>query len=549
VALFFGYRFVSRSAGTSEGYTVWANLPDVSGVAPHSRVMISGVQVGVVERIGLVDGKARVDIRMKPEIPLHEDATVGKRATSFIGEYFIVLTPGTEGTATIPPGGQIQRLIEDVSLESLQVQLKDILVDVKDVTKSVRASIGSDQGQKRIETILANLAELTETLAATVKENRATVRETLDSVRAITTAAAPELKEILANIKEVTQEVRNVTAKGSDDRPSGELRRSLERVDRASESLESLLGHADRIAARIDEGKGTLGKLTKDEALINEVEGVAEGVGEFVKGVKRTQTVVALRGDYNFLANTVKSYVSLRLQPAEDKYYLVELINDPRGKVDIQQIDVDTTNPNDPPHYREIRTATTNAFRFSFQFAKRLGPFTGRFGIRESTGGIGLDLHLLDDRLEVSQDLFGFGEQITPRWRLALQYEFVRTLWLMGGVDNVLSDDRRDYFFGLMLRFNDQDLKSVLPFTPALPGARGASTLGAPATRRRTGRSKAWPRSPDPSRRRLATRVSTQTARRATRRRSTPRSPRCVAAHRRARSGSSGSSHSRCLAG
>ena len=202
--------------------------------------------------------------------------------------------------------------------------------------------------------------------------------------------------------------------------------------------------------------------------MINEVEQVVEGVGDFVQGVKRTQTIVGLRGDYNFLANTVKSYVSLRLQPSEDKYYLVELVNDPRGKVGIEQIDVDTTNPNDPPHYREIRTTTTNAFRFTFQFAKRLGPVTGRFGVRESTGGIGVDLHLLDDRLELSQDLFGFGEQVTPRWRLALSYEFVRSLWLLGGVDNVLSNERRDYFFGMTLRFNDADLKSVLPFMPGL---------------------------------------------------------------------------------
>lgn len=472
VALVFGYRYVSRTTGTAGGYTVWATLPDVSGVAPRSRVMISGVQVGVVESIGLVGGQARVDIRMKPEVRLYDDATIGKRAASFIGEYFIVLTPGTEGRPEIPDGGEVKSQMEQVSLDGLQVQIRDILRDVKDVTRAVRDSVGSDRGQKRIEDILQNLAELTESLSATVKENRSSVRETLESARSITESAGPELKEILANIKEITEEVREVTSKGDEAKPSGELRRTIERVDRASASLESLLSHADHVAQRIDEGKGTIGRLTKDEALINEVEDVVDGVGDFVKGVKRTQTVVALRGDYNFLANTVKSYVSLRLQPKEDKYYLVELVNDPRGKVDIEQIDVDTTNPNDPPHYREIRTTTTNAFRFTFQFAKRLGPFTGRFGVRESTGGIGVDLHLLDDRLELSQDLFGFGEQVTPRWRLALQYEFVRSLWLLGGVDNVLSSERRDYFFGLMLRFNDDDLKGILPFVPGLPTGR-----------------------------------------------------------------------------
>src|SRR5206468_2779176 len=185
---------------------------------------------------------------------------------------------------------------------------------------------------------------------------------------------------------------------------AGELRSTAERLNRATASLESALQHANNVAARLDKGEGTVGRLTKDETLINEVETVVENVGDLVGGVGRLQTVVGLRTDYNFLANTIKSYVELRLQPSEDKYYAIEIVNDPRGKTSITQTDYDTTNPNLPSHYREITVSTTNSFRFSFQFAKRFGNFTGRFGIKESTGGIGLDVHLLDDRFELKQD-------------------------------------------------------------------------------------------------------------------------------------------------
>ena len=94
---------------------------------------------------------------------------------------------------------------------------------------------------------------------------------------------------------------------------------------------------------------------------------------------------------------------------------------------------MDTTNVNEPAHYREVRTVTTNAFRFSLQFAQSFGPFTGRFGIKESTGGIGLDLLLFEDRFELRQDVFGFGEVVLPRWRQTLGYEFVNRVWLLGG--------------------------------------------------------------------------------------------------------------------
>src|SRR4030095_14007114 len=187
--------------------------------------------------------------------------------------------------------------------------------------------------------------------------------------------------------------------------------------------------------------------------------------------------MVVLIPDYLFLPQAVKSYVELRLQPREDKYYSIEIVNDPRGLTRFQQIDVDTTNPNDPPHYREVRTVTTNSLRFSLQFAQSFGPFTGRFGIKESTGGLGLDVLLFgatfalglgvllfDHRFELRQDLYGFGEVVLPRWRISLGYEFINRLWLLGGVEDILSNSRRDYFVGGMLRFNDEDLKTILPF-------------------------------------------------------------------------------------
>ena len=251
----------------------------------------------------------------------------------------------------------------------------------------------------------------------------------------------------------------------------GELRDTVANLDKASKSLDSALGHIYSIAGRTDRGEGTIGRLTKDETLINEVQGVAEGVNDYVGNLQRLQTIVGLRADYNFLANTIKSYVELRLQPREDKYYLIQLINDPRGLTSITQQNVDTTNPTQPSHYQTITTTTTDSFRFTFEFAKRLGPFTGRFGIMESTGGIGLDLHLLQNRFELTQDLFAFGEQVVPRYRAYISYEFIHRLWLIGGVDNVFLSDQRDYFLGLQMRFTDDDLKTILPFAGGLAGA------------------------------------------------------------------------------
>ncbi|HEY3497824.1 MAG TPA: MlaD family protein [Polyangiaceae bacterium] len=463
------YRFVNKSAGSGRGYVVYALMRDAAGIAKHSQVRIAGIPVGSIEGVRLEGDRARVDIRIDPEVPLYEDATATKVASSLLGEYYIGISAGTEGKRKLKDGDQILIVIEATSTDQLIRQLSDIARDVKQVTQSLAESVGTDQGKEEIKSTLTNLAQVTEQLNQMVRENRESIHNIVVKVESITTKSGPEIERILENVRVTTQEVRELMAKSEDgkDKSAGEIRQIIDKVNRASDSLESALKNVDEVSGRLERGEGTLGRLTKDEKLINEVEGVAESVNEFVGGLSRIQTILVLRTEYQFLASGVKSYVELRLQPSEDKYYLIEIVNDPHGLTRYEQVDVDTTNPNDPPHYREVRTVTTNSLRFSLMFAQSFGPFTGRWGIKESTGGVGLDLALFENRFELRQDLFGFGEVVLPRWRVSLGYEFVNRLWLVGGVDNLLSGTDRDYFVGAQLKFNDEDLKKILPFAPS----------------------------------------------------------------------------------
>jgi phospholipid/cholesterol/gamma-HCH transport system substrate-binding protein len=466
------YKTVNKDVGGRGSYVVHTYLSDASGLAPHSRVTMAGLPGGNIDRIYLEGGRARVDIRVSGDIALYQDAKAGIRSASLLGENIISLTPGTHEPKK-KNGDEVDTVPDPRSFDSLKEQMGRIGDLVEKVVAQLAQTVGSDQGREQIKAILKNLAEATEAINLTVRENRTAVRETLQSIDAITTRGQPEVARILENIRTITDDVKVMMAKnGGEGGSGGELRTTIERLSRASKTLESTLGHADNIAGRIDRGEGSLGRLTKDDTLVKEAEGVAEGVGDYVDRLGKVQAVVGLRSDYNFLANTVKSYVELRVQPREDKYYLVELINDPRGKTTFTQTDVDTTNPNDPAHYRTTTTTTTDAFRFSIQFARRMGPFTGRFGVKESTGGLGLDVHLLSNRFELVNDFFGFGEEIKPRLRMFVGYEFIHRLWLLGGIDHVFLPNRRDYFMGLQLRFTDDDLKTILPFTGSVPGTR-----------------------------------------------------------------------------
>jgi phospholipid/cholesterol/gamma-HCH transport system substrate-binding protein len=468
VAGFLIYSFASKSSGPGSGYRVYALMNDASGLAKHSHVRVAGIPVGSIESIRLQGNQARIDIRVNEDVALYDDATVSRIASSLLGEYYLGITPGTEGRRKLEDGDRIAVGMEGTSTDEIMRQVSAIAVDVKKVTEALAESVGSDQGKDNLKSTLENLAQVTEALNQTVRENRVSLRNIFQNVERITAEGRPEIRQILENVRESSVEVRELLSRAENARgEDGEIRQIVDKVNRASSSLENALENLDTATGRLERGEGTLGRLSKDEKLINEVEGVAETVNEFVGGISRLQTIVLLRTDYQFLTSTVKSYVELRLQPREDKYYVIEVVNDPRGLTLYEQIDVDTTNPNDPPHYREVRTITTNTLRFSLQFAQSFGPLTGRFGIKESTGGVGLDLLLFEDRFELRQDLFGFGEVVLPRYRVSLGYEFVKRFWLLGGVDDVLSSTRRDYFVGVALKFNDEDLKTILPFAPS----------------------------------------------------------------------------------
>jgi hypothetical protein len=174
--------------------------------------------------------------------------------------------------------------------------------------------------------------------------------------------------------------------------------------------------------------------------------------------------------------------VELRLQPREDKYYLLEIVDDPRGATRTTSELVDSTDPMRTPSVRTVTRTTTDAFRFTASCSR---------------GASGPDLPLrhqgVDGRLRRRpapprrpprgplRHLRLRREQ-RPRLRITAAYEILRRAWLLAGVDDVLNPDRFDYFLGAQLRFNDEDLKSILPFAGGCPRAAERSYLRGPST-------------------------------------------------------------------
>lgn len=462
------YFYVQEGAGGQRGYVVYALFNDAQGLVEKSRVVIAGIPVGYIESIELQDAKARVNIHINEGIELHTDARAARRMVSLLGEAVVEIYPGTKGKPLLHDGDQIPVVEETPSTDQLLGTVNDIAKSVKAVTAQLERSFGTDEAGREMSEALRNLSEALAAINRTIQTNEQVINNTLSNLERLSDQGGKRLEDILQNVQTATSDVRDIIHGNREglNQATSDVPGTVKAIKQAAERISSAASDIKEITHRTAEGKGTIGRLTKDETLIDEVQGVVEGIGDVVGPIARLQTILELRSEYNVLSNSLKSYVSLRLQPREDRYYLIQLVDDPRGRTTFQQSVVQKQPPGstDVPLQTITTETTTRALRFSLMFAKRIGFATFRFGILESTGGVGVDLDGFNDRLELNADMFAFGEEAFPRLRTRLAYEVISKLWVLAGVDDILNGNRRDFFLGAMLRFNDKDLKAILPF-------------------------------------------------------------------------------------
>lgn len=497
-------RIESKYNQTEDSFTVYALFDDVTGLAERSQVHMSGVPVGFVESIGLDpdSSRAKVVLRVRREAKLRagepgpegttlNGASVSRVQASFIGDYHLALAPGVAGEL-LGEGDRIPTAISDTGIGAAVKEVAEvtklfpkidrIVEDVGRVTAAAAEVYGGEPGVARLEAIAADMGEAVENIRTISEDIRTFVAGNVltqsDAIgrimgnverfteNAATLAAVAEGRagRILANLETATKDVRELVA-GSREEAAGAIsaaRRVLDRLEGAMGGVDSTVASVGEIARKIDKGEGTIGRLVNDDQLITGLEEIVEDTGDLIEGVSRLRAKVGLRTEYNFLGQNLKSYVSLRLVPKEDKFYLIEVVDDPRGRTTVVHRTTETNDPSLPSLLRETVSETEDELKFSLQFGKRWHFLTGRFGIIESTGGVGLDFEFLEDTLRFTFDLFDFDSDNWPRLKWLASWEFMEHVYIAAGVDDVFNDAGRDYFVGLGVTFTDEDLKSLL---------------------------------------------------------------------------------------
>jgi len=491
-------------AGKSS-YGLKARFRDASGLPTGSKVVVAGIPVGEIVSTQIEGRKAVVRFKVRKDIQIYDSAIVYKKATSLLGNYYIEVDPGDAITTSaedgnpvthklLVQGDEITHVVEATSPDQLLRRIEQSLPNVDEVLKSVRdlaedlrrltnGPVASVVG--RIDALVQKQAPEVEGLISDAREALGRLNAITKDVKGVTGDGGKKLTLIIDKLEGLPDKLDELiaTTKNEITQTGDKVRDKLDKVD-------SILASADSIGEKIDDNKGTLGRLVNDPAIADNVEDITDDANSFLGTIFNIQTYVGLRSEYNVFAGLARHYVTVELHTRPDKFYLVEIEQGPRGDYPDVTLEFDPTV--DPDNWIR-KSVIKDKTRFTFQFAKRFGWLTLRYGLKESTGGVGADADLRwwNRDFKFSVDAFDATFDQLPRVKISAAVEFFRYFYLLGGVDELLNSPDtlsirtgndnvpiqfetfrfgRDYFFGAMLRFNDEDLASLL--------AIGGSAIG-----------------------------------------------------------------------
>ena len=488
VLTFFTFRVSKWGVIAEKGYRLTVDFDTAAGLEPKSDVKMAGVKIGKVEEIQLVGNRARLIMRIHPEIRIPIDSVGSIQTQGLLGEKYVEILPGRDAQRSLPAGGQVANTLSPTNLDEMVRKLSAIGDDVKKFTETLSATFGTEEGKKALGDILRDVRDTTASLRTVVQGNEQRFERILANVdrlsadlSEISSANKQDVRTAIANLREFSDTLKNETPglvrklEEMSDRVSGvvgdnreNLKESIKNLKAASARLDNTLDAAGKVMAKIDRGEGTLGRLVNDNAAHTSLTDTLDGINRYVRKTEQLKTFVDYRLEWQQGPSEFKHYVNLRLQPTADKYYTIGVVDDPRGRFSSSTSTV-TVNGT-PTTISEEKF--DNKLKFSALIARRFSGLTVKGGVIESTGGLGLDYELLKNRLTLGADAWDFSRKdLPPHLKLYGNYDIVKNLFVTGGVDDVLATERnlRTLFLGFGIKFADEDLKTILGAVPFKP--------------------------------------------------------------------------------
>ena len=247
-----GYSFLKGKNLFDNSNKLFVVYENVAGLAPSAPVTLNGLTIGKVNSISInPDGKLLVELHITTDFPISKSSIAEIYDSGLVGGRQIAIKPNLLDKNYTVSGDYLQASSKLGLTDALAQQLEPLQAKIQELLENA-------------DVLFTNVNDILDTQTRqNLKSSIASLNATLSEF----SVASKNVNELLADNKShLNNTLKNV------DKVSGNFATISDSLAKANlgqtvKNLEKTLAKVDKIMAELEQGKGTMGKLIKDETI------------------------------------------------------------------------------------------------------------------------------------------------------------------------------------------------------------------------------------------------------------------------------------------
>jgi len=421
-------------------------IPDAAGIFAKTPIKVAGINSGRIKNIELAGNSALITFEILDKVKITKGSILRIKSVGFLGDKYLDIFINRE-TDQVMEENTFLPAQSGGGMEDITKDISDVMIDVKAIARSFKEALEPSDGSKPLTNILKNVDGTTKDLKFTM----ATIRRMLEE-------NDKKIADIVENFKNLSQNMVYETDGDQQGSLMGMLRKTGPILDDAKDAM----GELKTIIADVRKGKGTVGRLLRDDEVVDQVSEALSGVNKMVNKVNTIRTELDIASSYSSASSSVTG-LKLDIYPSPERFYRLGVVTSELG---IDKKTQTETEVNGTTTVEEKIVRDRDTYRFDLQVGRRIHNFAFRIGLIESTGGIGFDYYMDRIKTRWSAELFDYREDLGPNLRLMGDVQLWNVFYAHLAFEDLVSkeSDNRAFVIGAGLRFNDDDLKSLVGY-------------------------------------------------------------------------------------
>lgn len=262
---------LARINVSQSGYNLRLYFGFLNGLSTGAPVRLAGgVKIGYVDSIVHSGEKTEVSIWIEKQYTLLKTARFAIFTTGLIGEKYInVFIPPSVSVDDFFVDGDKAYAIDPASFDQMMLSFQSFLQD--------------ENGSQLLAEIFMNTEKFVENLQNISEDNKDDIRASVVGLRAMIGLASEKISVIMNNINRLSSNMAYISDKNRED------------ISVTMRNLSELSMNLNKIVFRLENGRGTLGKLLVEEEVYENLRDASSSAKELFRSLKQDPSKLFFR--------------------------------------------------------------------------------------------------------------------------------------------------------------------------------------------------------------------------------------------------------------